>query len=89
MSQAINNGRRADVAFGNFRGRAGVVEHAGVMQVAFAGDLRSLAGVAEGTIDGVPYRVASIAASDPKAGGVKGMVRLVVEPQQPQNGASE
>lgn len=80
MSGAVNNGRTADVVFGPYNIRAGLVDHRGVITVAFFGDAKVLAGITAGTIDGEPYRVTSVAPSDAKAGGVKGMVRLTVEP---------
>ena len=80
MSGTVNNGRTAAVVFGPYVVRAGLVERLGVTTIAFFADAKVLSGVQAGTIDGEPYRVTSFAPSDPKAGGVKGMVRLTVEP---------
>lgn len=69
MSGVAKNGRRAVVAFGKYAGAAGVQDrHGGVIEVAFRAELRGLRGIEEGTVDGKPVEVLSVAKSDWVAG---------------------
>lgn len=75
MTGSVNNGRRADVAFGPYQRRAGIVEQAnGTMRIAFFGAADRLKGEKTGTVDGAPVAVLSVDTSDPGKGGVAGMV---------------
>ena len=76
MTDSVNNGRRAEVSFGGYSGKAGVVERAGRIEVAFPGEARRYRNITAGTIDGEAYAVLK-ASDDPF---VKGMVVLTVEP---------
>lgn len=80
----VNNGARADIAFGKYIGKAGVVEKDGTARIAFFAEFRDMRDVKSGTIDGKLHRVASVERSDPAKGGVKGMVVLTVTPADTQ-----
>lgn len=71
-----NNGRRADVRFGNFSGPAGVVERGGETTVALVATQSMLGAAKGGTIDGVSYRLVKVTPSEV----VDGMIVLTVEP---------
>lgn len=74
MTGTINNGHRADVEFGPYRGRAGVQVIDGETMVAFPANLREMKDIASGTIGGAAYAVKSIVRSE----SVPSMVVLTV-----------
>jgi len=77
MTGTINNGRRAEVAFGDPRivRAAGVVEQGGQIVVAFAADRQQLRGVTTVLVDDVEHTIIS---GPDKSEWVKGMVRLTL-----------
>lgn len=72
---AINNGRLAQWAFGEFKGESRVVERDGRIEIAFRARSSKLKKVQSGTIDGQPCRVLALADSSL----IKDMVVLTVE----------
>jgi hypothetical protein len=80
MNFTINNGRRVQVAFGGYAGKAGVVTHEGATRVSFFADHKQFRDVAAGAIEGEPFNVVAAEKSDPERNGVRGMVVLTVEP---------
>lgn len=79
MTGTVDNGRRVDVVFPGYTGKAGVVDRDGQIEVAFPGEARRLRNIKPGVlglVDGAGVSVISV--EDAKY--VKGMVVLMVEP---------
>lgn len=72
---SVMNGSRLEVAFGDFRGVAGVVERGALRLVSYRAKLPPRVGDV-GEIAGAPYRVIAAAVSR----HTKGMVTLTAEP---------
>lgn len=80
MSGTIRNGARLPVTVGYYSGEAGVVEFSGKTEIAFfANNSKAFEPGMSCIIAGESWRVILAESSDPKKGGVAGMVKLTVE----------
>lgn len=64
MNDSVKNGRRAEVSFGPYSGKAGVQDAGGEITVAFVAPFRDIKAVTSGMIDNEAVTVSKVARSE-------------------------
>lgn len=75
MTISVNNGRAATIAFDGVEKRGHVLDHEGVIEAAFFGDVAELRKISAVTIDGSAHAIVG----RPQKGDIKGTVRLLLQ----------